>query len=1158
MLSKSVKFMMFAILMMAISITTFAQSNASTGQITGVVVDSNGAVVPNTTVTLTSKDTNSVKTATTSDDGLYRFVLLTPGDYTVKANAANFGEQTLNITVFVGRTIDGNFTLNAGSVKAEEVTVTAEGVQTTTSNFDSVQTNESIQNLPINGRKFQDFATLTPTAQVDPSRGQISLSGQRGINGNINVDGLDFSQPFFGGIRGGERSNAAPTLPQESVREFQVVAAGYSAEFGRSSGGIINVVTKGGTNNLRGSAFWVYRPDRLARANSFAKALSEQRLSRIVVNGVTGVDATLAPDQHQFGGSIGGPIVKDKLFFFGSYEQQRFRAPRQILYSNLLTVVTPTPVQTDAFNFFRGQEVQYQATNDAKVALGKIDWNLNTANRLSTRYNFSDNNALNAVSTGETALDPTTNQSLSTNGTEKNRNNGIVANLVSTLSSNAINEFRFQFAKETRPRIANANVANINTTIGIYGSRNFLPTTQFDKRTQFADSLTYIAGSHTLKFGGEFSNIYANQKFGFNQFGVYSFAGLTATTGILDALSPVRDTTTSPTAPYYGRFDRTTSRYTQQIGNLEAAYTVKEIAFFAQDAWRISPSLTLNYGLRFEQQRNPSAEVGNTTIINLVKNTSFPILGNKGIDPTIIPDSGNQWGPRLGFAWDPKGDGKTVVRGFTGVYYARTPLLGLAGPVNNFRTVPGDLSVQFGSPAFTAVAPNTTTNPGNVNVFNASGFITANPQYATITGLTPAFCAVPANFNACVPNTVYRQFAVLGINLNGASLGSLPTITPTQLQTITSAIIASTNLPNANLGAFQNAAFTGITNDFKNPRSFQFGGGVEREIMNGITIGLDYSQINTVYLQRNRDINLPSPVSLEEYLRANNTPAVFAAIDPNVYNQNRVYIGIVKPNYIPTSVLIGGVSTPVVAAVRARPIASLGAIQLRDSSARSLYRALTFRINTIRKWGRINAFYTLSKSTSDDDNERDAGGVLYDNPYDLRNEYGLSNLDRRHQFVANPSFNLPFGFELSSAVRIRSGRPFESRVGTDLNGDGLSNERPFLVPGVENKRNYFINRPLFDIDVRAQKSFALGEGRKLSFSAEFFNVLNRSNLQFSGTTTTNYCAVINQRCGLDGITNSSFKQYNNQSGEFVNKLNLAGLNPGSQVFQMQLGARFYF
>ncbi|HQU81638.1 MAG TPA: TonB-dependent receptor [Pyrinomonadaceae bacterium] len=1058
----------------------FAQSQASTGQITGVVADANGAVVPNATVTVTSKDTNATQTATTSDEGIYRFVLLQPGDYTLKASAASFAEQTLNVTVFVGRTVDANFALGAGNVGAE-VTITAEGVQTTTSNFDAVQTDESITNLPINGRKFQDFATLTPSAQVDPSRGQISLSGQRGINFNINVDGLDFTQPFFGGIRGGERSNSAPTIPQESVREFQVISAGYSAEFGRSSGGVISVVTKSGTNNMRGSAYYLIRPEKLARANSFAKALADQRLNAL------GLDATLAPTQQQFGGSLGGPLIKDKLFYFASYEQQRFRAPRQVFYNNI-NGFTPTASQTEGYNFYNNLEVPYEATNDAIVALGKIDWNINNSNRFNVRYNFSDNNALNAVSTGETALDPTTTNSLSTNGTEKNRNHGIVSQLISSFTPNVSNEARFQYAYEERPRIPNEIVSNINTAIGVYGTRNFLPTTQFDKRIQFADSLTMISGNHTLKFGGEFSNIYANQTFGFNQTGVFTFAGLTATAGILDAISTVR------TATYRGRFDTATARYNKQIGNLAAAYTVRELAFFAQDAWRITPKLTFNYGLRYEKQFNPTSEANNTPVLNLIKNTAFPILGNKGIDPAAIPDSQNQWGPRVGFAYDPNGDGKTVIRGFAGMYYARTPLLGLAAPFNNFRDPAGDLSVTIGSTAFNATG------------FNQATFETQNPQYVAIVG------------TGFAPNTVYRQFAILGIDLNASPLTNLPVLTPAQLGTIADRIRAATTNPAASLGVYQNANFVGIVPNYKNPQSFQFGGGVEREIAQGTVIGLDYSQVNTIYLQRNTDINIPAPTGTDT-------------------TTGRVLVNRAL-----------------------RPLPQLGTIQLRDSSARSLYRALTFRFNTNKKWGRINAYYTLSKSLSDDDNERDAGGVLYDNPYNLRNEYYLSNLDRRHQFVANPVFYLPYSFEVSSAVRLRSGRPFESRVGTDLNGDNNTNERPFVSVGVELPRNYFINRPLFDVDLRVQKSFKFSESRRLSFSAEFFNILNRSNLQFSGNATTNYCATSNARCGLDGITNLNFKQIIQQTTTATNfgKLNLAGLNPGSQVFQMQLGARFYF
>jgi outer membrane receptor for ferrienterochelin and colicin len=1111
-------------------VEAFAQSQASTGQITGVVLDTNGAVVPNATVGLVSKATNATQTATTSDEGIYRFVLLQPGTYTVRASASGFAEQTLDVEVQVGRTVDANFTLGAAGTSAE-VTVTAEGVQSTISNFDAVQNETAIENLPINGRRFQDFVTLTPTAQVDPQRGQISLSGQRGINTNINVDGVDYNQPFFGGIRGGERSNQAFTIPQESIREFQVVAAGYSAEFGRSSGGIVNAVTKSGTNRLRGTAFYQIRPRQLARGNAFSDALREQRLSAL------GLDATLAPTLQQFGGSIGGPIVKDRLFFFGSYEQQRFRAPRQVLFGNLIGV-TPTTTQTEAFNFYRSNEVPYTQTNDAYAALGRIDWNINQANRFNVRYNYSRNKALNAVSTGETALDPTTTNSLSTNGTERNRNNIVVAQLISNFSSNVVNEGRFQFAREDRPREANQVVANIASLIGTYGTRNFLPTTQFDKRAQLADSLTIINGNHSYKFGGEFSNIYANQVFGFNQTGVYTFSGLNTVTGVLDALSGTRVT------GRLGRFDVSQARYNQQVGNLQAAYTVRELAFFGQDSWRITPKFTLNYGLRYEKQFNPTAQANNSPVLTAIQNTAFPYLGGKGINPAQIPNSQNQFGPRLGFAYDPFGDGKTAIRGFAGIYYARTPLIVLAAPFNNFRDPAGDLSVTLGPTAFSATG------------FNQALFEAQNPQYVSIVGGT-----------GFTPNTVYRQFAILGINLNNSSLNNLPTLTPQQVQTITSALRAATTNPPSNFGVFQNASFIGITPNFKNPESYQFGGGFEREIVNNLVFGFDFSLVKTVFLERNTDINLPAPLSPSayvDYLRSVNSPATFNALAAannnftDLLTAGRPIIAIATPGGLTTTGISNLITT------RPRPLPSVGSIQLRDSSARSFYRSATFRLRYNSKRAQLNAFYTLSVSDSDDDNERDAGGILYDNPYDLRSEYGPSRLDRTHQFVANPIVFLPFGFNVSSAIRLRSGLPINAIVGTDLNGDGNSNERPLLVPGVEITRNAFRNRAVYDVDLRLQKSFRFGETRRVILSSEFFNIFNRANIQLSGAAVTNYCAANSPatpiiRCGLDGITNINFLQLRQQnpSSPLFNKL-LLNNNPGSQVFQMQLGARIQF
>lgn len=1140
-MSKLIRFGSLILMFLALSVVGFAQSQAGSGQIGGQVTDSNGAAVPNASVKVTNKDTGLERSVTTSDDGLYSVVLLPPGSYTVSAESTGFAAATIeDVVVNVGRTADVNITLGASGVQ-ETVLVTADAIQITRNESDAVLNETAITTLPINGRRFQDFVTLTPTAQVDPQRGQISLSGQKGINGNINVDGVDYNQPFFGGIRGGERANLAFTIPQEAIREFQVVASGYSAEFGRSTGGIVNAVTKSGDNNFSGSAFYLLRPASLARGNEFTEALQEQRLT------AAGVDATLAPTQHQFGGSIGGPIKKDKLFFFGAYEQQIFNAPRQIVFgipSSFPGSITLTPGQQEVLDFYRSEQTSYELTNDAFAGLGRVDWNINNENRFNVRFSASKNEALNAVSRGETSLDPTTTQALSTNGTEENKTRILVGQLVSNFTSNTVNELRFQYAREDRPRFSNSELPQILTSFATFGATAFLPTTQYDTRYQVADSLTYIKGNHNFKFGGEYSRLFASQVFGFNQFGQYVLNQGSTPANIASTLAGLSNVRSGN---FLGRFDLAvgtgTLRYLKQIGNLQADFKVQELAFFGQDAWRITPKLSINYGLRLEQQFNPTPETSNTQIVNVVRNTIFPIRGT-GYDPSDIPDSGWQWGPRVGFAYDPEGQGKMVIRGFAGYYYARTPLIVLADSTNNYRIPPANVSTQLPFSGFTQA---------NFNTFLASA---AGQQYRTITGCNPAAVPLPST---CIPNTLYRQFAIAGIDLNNSPLDNLPILSTEQIAGISGALGLNPN-------PFVGAQVTGHTEDFKNPRSFQFGFAVEREIARNLVVGIDYAQVKTDYIQRNRDLNLPGPLTAEQYisfLQANNTAANFNTLVTNgtigqIRQAQRTYIAINTPAGLtfPT----GTVST------RQRPTQALqgfalGAVQVRESTAKSLYRGLTFRSRLNSKRVQLNAYYTWSRLLGDDDNERDAGGVAFADPYDLSREYYRSRLDREHQFVANPIFFLPYGFEVSSAIRLRSGNPINPTSGADLNGDGVNNDRPLQVPGLVYQRNFFRNRGIYDVDMRVQKGFNFDERKRLILTAEFFNVLNRSNIIFPTPNTATssgaagqFCSGASQLCGLQGVTNSAFLQVRDSSGNIL----VNNTNPGSQVFQMQLGARFQF
>ena len=397
-MSKSAKLSFALFLMLSMSAMAMAQSEATTGRITGTVKDSAGAGVPNASVTVSNPANGFSQTLTTNENGEFNAVQLKPGDYTVEVTATGFGKSTqTGYHVEVGSALTANIALGVGAVN-EEVLVTAASVETTQVQTTTNINDTAISQLPINGRRFQDFVLATPTAQIDPSRGQISLVGQRGINGNVQIDGADYNNPFFGGLRGGERSNQAFTIPQGAVREFQVVASGYNAEFGRSTGGIVNVVTKSGTNDFNGSAFYVIRPQKYAHKNAFSQIA--------------------APTQKQFGGAIGGPLYlprfgegarstfggKDKSFFFVAYEQQQLQQTRAVLMNNLRAAGINTGTIAsgigEALDFSLGKEGPYQQTNDAKVFLTRLDFNLNQKNQLNLRYNYSVNTALNAATAG--------------------------------------------------------------------------------------------------------------------------------------------------------------------------------------------------------------------------------------------------------------------------------------------------------------------------------------------------------------------------------------------------------------------------------------------------------------------------------------------------------------------------------------------------------------------------------------------------------------------------------------------------------------------------------------------------------------------------------------------------------------------------------------
>jgi hypothetical protein len=425
------------------------------------------------------------------------------------------------------------------------------------------------------------------------------------------------------------------------------------------------------------------------------------------------------------------------------------------------------------------------------------------------------------------------------------------------------------------------------------------------------------------------------------------------------------------------------------------------------------------------------------------------------------------------------------------VYYSRSPALLFAGPINNFRDPAGDLSIQL--PLRAAVG---------------------NPNAAA--------------------NTVYKQLKLIGIDLNNFGLGSLPDISPEQIRQI--ATLLGVDPLTAGVQPIM------MANDYQNPKSIQYGIGVERELSRALTVGADFSYVHTAYLQQNRDLNLPRP-----FIRTLATDPAQRAF----YGLTAGLTGAAPCNLVATPNLPAGSCL--------RPIANLGQVQVRESTGRALFRALTLRMKFQDRWGQFNAFYVRSKNLSDGDNEREAGGVLYENAYDTSSEYGLSNLDVKHQFVANPVLFLPHGFDFSAAIRLRSGRPIDARMGSDVNQDGVNLDRPFLGPGVPFVRNSFRNRAQYNIDLRVQKRFNLTESQRLTLSVEVFNPFNIDNIELAGSAVTNFCASTSTaNCGFLGPTNPNFLSLVDRNPTSARFGSLLLSNNSGSPFQVQAGARYTF
>ena len=590
----------------AIAAPAAAQSGSGVAAIEGTVIDPDNRAIPGALVIVISSETGYERVLFTDVRGRYFATAMPVGSYAIDVSAPGFARvQQDAVRLTVGATETINFALKLANV-AETVTVTA-----TVPRLDKDDTATStvvgataVSNLPIRGRDFTEFVQLTPAITQDSDRNGLVVAGQRSINSNISIDGTDFNDALQGNQRGG--NEGVFFFPQAAIREFQVIRSGASAEVGRTNSGFVNVVTKSGTNDVHGETFYYDREKAMTSPDAFDRRLNNK--------------------QSQMGGSLGGPLVHDRAFFFGAVEQSLLKVPYVVQFDAQAPGVT-VPANLLA------QQGEQSSTNNPTAVFGRADavvggGLLNLQSTYTRLHGENFNFDVLQI-----------NQAATSNFTRDSESAGLKGGLTSIFGAGWLNDLRGQVATDNRREQPNTRLASIQITgFGNLGGDPGRPRAYDSTRYELTDQLTATAGAHRVRLGVDFNVNDVRQEREDNIQGRYDYKSL---------------------ADYVaGRINR--YRQTVLVFNpSDAIFTgrQREIAAYVQDKMSLGENVTATAGLRWEGQWNPQ-----------------PTRPNPAIPETgYIPNDLKMWQPRAGIAWDVNGSGNTVVRLSAGMYIARTP-----------------------------------------------------------------------------------------------------------------------------------------------------------------------------------------------------------------------------------------------------------------------------------------------------------------------------------------------------------------------------------------------------------------------------------------------------------------------------------------------------
>src|SRR5271165_2299965 len=684
----------------------------------GIVEDLSGARIARANVSLLNPENGYRAEAATDSEGRFRFAMLAPGRYTVTASAPGMADATQSgLELHVGGSMQLQFRLRPAG-RAENITVIAPPaiLDPDSGEVSQVIDERAIADLPLNGRRYTDLALLSPGVTQDPrgltsgSNGDLSYGGTRGYQNSYLVDGADDNNSFYAQARG--RYRAPYQFSNEVIKEFRVSSNSYSAELGRAGGAVFNVVTKSGSNEWHGTSFYYLRDGAFDAQQPYATCKPDDR-------------------QQQFGGTLGGPIRKDRVFFYAGFDEHLLTVPSIMQFANGASSVVAQPVDYDftdkqlvlaAAQKLNTMAGAYPTTMQGNAGFAKVDYTFSQKQlafvRLSTSRYTGTNNVF---------FDPSsdiTSYAESENGTENVRTESLAASLVSAWTNNLATNLRAQFSRDLQQSIANSEQpwTKIYNVIAGFGRSSILPRNTREHKLNIADTLSYNTGRVQWKFGGDFIQAWIYNYYPSMFGGEYYFDNVKVNPW---TYAPMKYG--EPLTPLRAYAHEVPRYYMQDFGTAVSHPNTRFYSAFVQDAIRVTRSFTLNVGVRYDLQ---TFEPG-----PLVSNSLYPPSGK-------VPTNANNFSPRVGFSYSLGGRKPLVLRGGAGIFYTPIPAMYASQVANDNGVTQRQLFLDLMQPAQATVFP---TYP-NPLVNCPAGALVCTPPASVASLLTTQVSAFAPNF----------------------------------------------------------------------------------------------------------------------------------------------------------------------------------------------------------------------------------------------------------------------------------------------------------------------------------------------------------------------------------------------------------------------------